>query len=81
MRSSLAEQGARLAADFLPAGAYVNGKQLPPDHKPRKSIPVIESQKKPETVVQPPPARRKVRSTKRSLRKPALQPQLKHQKV
>ena len=81
MRSSLAEQGARLAADFLPAGAYVNGKQLPPDHKPRKSIPMIESQKKPETVVQPPPARRKGRSTKRPLQKPTLQPQPKHQKV
>jgi hypothetical protein len=81
MRSSLAEQGARLAADFLPAGAYINGKQLPPDHKPKKSIPVIESLKKPETVVQPPPARRMARSTKRSPRKPALQPQPKHQKV
>ncbi len=81
MRASLAEQGARLAADFLPAGAYVNGKQLPPDHKPKKSIPVIESQKKPETVVQPPPAGRKARATKRALRKPALQPQPKHQKV
>jgi hypothetical protein len=81
MRSSLAEQGARLAADFLPAGAYVNGKQLPPEHKPKKSIPVIETQKKPETVVQPPPARRKARSAKRSPRKPALQPQSQHQKV
>ena len=81
MRSSLAEQGARLVADFLPAGAFVNGKQLPPNHKPKKSIPLVESQKKPETVVQPPPARRKSRSTKRPLQKPALQPQPNHQKV
>jgi hypothetical protein len=81
MRSSLAEQAARLAADFLPAGAYVNGKQLPPDHKPKKSIPMIESQKKPETVVQASPARRKTRSTKRQLQKPAIPPQTKHQKV
>src|SRR3984957_17667717 len=81
MRSSLAEQAARLAADFLPAGAYVNGKQLPPDHKPKKSIPLIESQKKPETVVQASPARRKTRSTKRQLQKPAIPPPTKHQKV
>ena len=81
MRSSLAEQGARLAADFLPAGAYVNGKQLPPDHKPKKAIPLIESQRKPETVVQAAPARRKSRSPKRPLQKPALQPQSNHQKV
>src|SRR5580704_12290015 len=81
MRSSLAEQGARLAADFLPAGAYLNGKQLPPDHKPKKSIPLIESQKKPETVVQASPARRKTRSTKRQLQKPAIPPPSKHQKV
>jgi hypothetical protein len=42
---------------------------------------VIETQKKPETVVQPPPARRKARSTKRPPRNPALQPQPQHQKV
>jgi hypothetical protein len=81
MRSSLAEQGARLAADFLPAGAYVNGKQLPADHRPKKSIPLIESQKKPETVVQPCPAPRKSRSTKRQLQKAPIQPQANHQKV
>ncbi len=81
MRSSLAEQGARLAADFLPAGAYLNGKQLPADHKPKKSIPVVESQNKPETVVHPPPARRKSCSTKRQFRKPAIQPQPNQQKV
>ena len=81
MRSSLAEQGARLAADFLPAGAYVNGKQLPTDHQPKKSIPVIESRKKPETVVQAPPTRRKSRASKRPLQKRALQPQAIHPKV
>jgi hypothetical protein len=81
MRSSLAEQGARLAADFLPAGAYVNGKQLPPEHRPKKTIPLIESQKKPETVVQPSPARRRSPSTKRRVQRPAHQPQTNHQKV
>ena len=81
MRSSLAEQAARWAADFLPAGAYVNGKQLPADHQPKKSIPVIESQKKPETVVQAPPARRKSRASKRPPPKRALQPQPNHPTV
>ena len=81
MRASLAEQGARLAADFLPAGAYVNGQQLPADHRPKKLIPLIESQKKPETVVHPSPARRKSRTTKRQLQQTALQPQPNHQKV
>jgi hypothetical protein len=81
MRSSLAEQGARLAADFLPAGAYLNGKQLPPDHRPKKSIPLIESQNKPATVVHPPPARRKTSAAKSRIKKPAIQPQPIHQKV
>jgi hypothetical protein len=81
MRSSLAEQGARLAADFLPAGAYVNGKQLPAEHRPKKSIPVIESQKKPETIVQPSPARRKSRSSKRLRQKSATLAPTNHQKV
>jgi hypothetical protein len=81
MRASLAEQGARLAADFLPAGAYVNGKKLPPDHKPKKSIPLIESKKQPETVIQPTPTSRKSRTTKRQLQKPAIQPQPNHPKV
>ena len=81
MRASLAEQGARLATDFLPAGAYVNGKQLPADHRPKKSIPVIETQKKPETVVQPSPARRKSRSSKRHIQKPATLAPTNHQKV
>jgi hypothetical protein len=81
IRSSLAEQAARWAADFLPAGAYVNGKQLPTDHQPKKSIPVIESRKKPETVVQAPPTRRKSRASKRPLEKRVLQPQAIHPKV
>jgi hypothetical protein len=81
MRSSLAEQSARLAADYLPAGAYVNGKQLPNDHVPKKSIPLIESQHKPETVVQPSSVRRKSRSTKSPPLKPSIHPQPKQQKV
>jgi hypothetical protein len=81
MRSSLAVQGAKLAADFLPAGAYVNGRQLPAEHRPKKSIPVIETQKKPETVVQPSPARRKSRSSKRLIQKTATLAPINHQKV
>src|ERR1700736_725111 len=81
MRASLPEQGARLAADFLPAGAYVNGKKLPPHHKPKKSTPLIESKTQPETVVQPTPTSRKSRTTKRQLQKPAIQPQPNHPKV
>jgi hypothetical protein len=81
MRASLAEQGARLAADYLPAGAYVNGKKLPPDHRPKKSIPLIETKKQPETVVQPIPARRKSRTTKSQPQKRAIQPQPNHLKV
>jgi len=81
MRASLAEQAARLAADFLPAGAYVNGKRLPPDHRPKKSIPLIESKMQPETVVQPTPARRKSRTVKCQLQKPGIPPQANHPKV
>ena len=81
MRSSLAEQAARLATDFLPAGAYVNGKQLPADHRPKKSIPLIESRNKPETTVQPPAAPRKARTARRQMQKSALQLQPNHQKV
>jgi hypothetical protein len=81
IRSSLAEQGARLAADFLPAGAYVNGKPLPADHKPKKSLPMIETQNKPETIVRPPPARRKSCSSKRQLPRQVLPTATNHLKV
>ena len=81
LRSSLAEKSAQLAAEFLPAGAYVDGKPLPADHKPKRSIPVIETSQKPDPVVQPISTPRKSRSTKRHLQKPTIQPQPTHQKV
>jgi hypothetical protein len=81
LRSSLAEKSAKLVAEFLPAGAYVDGKPLPADHKPKRSIPVIETSQKPDPVVQPISTPRKSRSTKRHLQKPTIQPQPTHQKV
>jgi hypothetical protein len=81
LRSALAAKGAKLAADFLPAGAYIDGKPLPADHKPKKAIPVIETSQKPDLVSQAPSTPRKSRSTKRHLRKPNIQPQPTQQKV
>jgi hypothetical protein len=63
LRASLAEKGAKLAAQFLPAGAYLDGKQLPADHKPKRILPVIETNKEPETIV-PNPASSKTRTKK-----------------
>ena len=40
--AALASKAARFAAEFLPAGAYVNGIPLPPDHRPAKTLPVVE---------------------------------------
>lgn len=52
VRSILAEKAANFAKQFLPAGAYVNGVPLPPDHQPKKTLPVVESNLKTETSVQ-----------------------------
>jgi hypothetical protein len=81
LRSSLAAKGAQLAAEFLPAGAYVDGKPLPAEHRPKRPIPVIETSQKPDPVIQAPSTPRKSRSTKRQLQKPIIQPQPTHQKV
>ncbi len=81
LRTSLAAKGAKLAADFLPAGAYVDGKPLPADHKPKRAIPVIETSQKPAPVVKAPSTPRKSRSTKRHLPKPTIQPPTTQQKV
>jgi hypothetical protein len=43
-RKALAERAANQAAQWLPAGAYVNGQQLPPDHLPKKVLPILASQ-------------------------------------
>jgi hypothetical protein len=81
LRSNLAAKGAQLAVQYLPAGAYVDGKPLPADHKPKRPIPVIETSEKPDPVVQAPSTPRKSRSSKRHLQKPTLQPQSTQQKV
>ncbi|HYY30840.1 MAG TPA: hypothetical protein VE860_23080 [Chthoniobacterales bacterium] len=81
IRDSLSQKASRLAADYLPAGAYLNGTQLPSNHKPKKIIPTIESESPPETVVQPGSTRRKSVSTKRKVRQPVTQQQPTLQKV
>jgi hypothetical protein len=82
LRAGLADKASRLAADFLPAGAYLNGKQLPSNHKIKTMIPIVEPQKKVETVVTPSRTARKSKPTKRQSRPPVTaQPQLKHQNV
>jgi hypothetical protein len=43
-REALAEQAAARAAQWLPAGAYINGRELPPSHRPKKTLPIIDSQ-------------------------------------
>jgi hypothetical protein len=62
-----------LAAEFLPAGAYLNGKQLPADHKPKRILPVIETNKEPETIV-PKPASSKTRTKKVQRQNAVVQP-------
>jgi hypothetical protein len=82
LRAGLAEKGSRLAAGFLPAGAYLNGKQLPSNHKAKAVIPIVEPRKSVETVVNPGRTTRKSKSAKRQSRTPVkAQPQLKHQNV
>ena len=62
LRASLAEKAAKLAADFLPAGAYLNGKQLSADHKPKRILPVIETNQESATAAQKPaPAKNRVK--------------------
>jgi len=66
LRASLAEKAARLAADFLPAGAYLDGKQLPADHKPKRILPVVETNQESTTAVQKPaPAKSRVKKAQR----------------
>ncbi|MBV9673272.1 MAG: hypothetical protein JO076_10685 [Verrucomicrobia bacterium] len=45
LRANLCAKAASFAAEFLPAGAYVNGKRLPPDHKPKVELPTVEPPK------------------------------------
>ncbi len=71
LRANLSAKAASLAAQFLPAGAYVNGKPLPPDHKPKTDLPIVESTQKIQSSVDPPVKRS--RATKK--RVPANSPQ------
>jgi hypothetical protein len=41
-RADLANRAAGYAAEFLPAGAYINGRPLPPDHQPKHQLPIID---------------------------------------
>ena len=81
LRSNLAAKGAQLAADFLPAGAYIDGKPLPPDHQPKRSIPVIETNTKPEPVAQALATPGKSRSIKRPLQQRPIQSPSTHLKA
>jgi hypothetical protein len=73
LRANLAKKAAKLAADFLPQGAYVDGKQLPPDHKPKRILPIIETNKEPETTVAKPKLS-KTRTKKNQRRNAVAQP-------
>jgi hypothetical protein len=79
LRASLAKKAAKLAAEFLPAGAYLNGKQLPPEHKPKRILPIIETNKEPETAVAKPKLS-KTRS-KRTQRRNAVAPKARQQAI
>jgi hypothetical protein len=66
LRASLAEKAAKLAADFLPAGAYLDGKQLPADHKPKTILPVVETNQQSATAAQKPtPAKSRTKKLQR----------------
>lgn len=41
-RADLANRAAAYAAEFLPAGAYLNGRPLPANHQPRHQLPIID---------------------------------------
>jgi hypothetical protein len=42
-RDALAQKAEKLTAEWLPGDAFVNGRQLGPDHKPKHQLPIIES--------------------------------------
>jgi hypothetical protein len=66
LRARLAEKAAKLAAEFLPAGAYLDGKQLPADHKPKRILPVIETTNEPAAAVsKPAPSKNRKRKAQR----------------
>jgi hypothetical protein len=66
LRARLAEKATKLAAEFLPAGAYLDGKQLPANHKPKRILPVIEATNEPATTVsKPAPSKNRKRKAQR----------------
>jgi hypothetical protein len=42
-RRALAERSAKQAAEWLPSGAFLNGSPLPPSHRPKKCLPIVQS--------------------------------------
>ena len=79
LRTKLAEQAAELAADFLPAGAYLNGKELPADHKPKSILPVVETEKELAAAISV-PAPTKGRK-KEPQRRATIQPKTRQQTI
>jgi hypothetical protein len=61
-RDALAQKVQNLTAQWLPGDAYINGRQLGPDHVPKNKLPIIDSDltTAPETTVPP-----KTKSTKK----------------
>jgi hypothetical protein len=43
VRDQLAERAEKFAAEWLPGDAWINGKTLGPDHRPKHRLPIIES--------------------------------------
>lgn len=60
-RETLARKVEGLAAQFLPGDAYINGRQLGPDHVPKNKLPIIDSNSDqvPETPVPTKPKRKR----------------------
>lgn len=45
-REEAVKESAKVATDFLPAGAWVDGEQLPADHKPKVALPIMDEKGK-----------------------------------
>ncbi|HEY0791062.1 MAG TPA: hypothetical protein VGD78_08360 [Chthoniobacterales bacterium] len=72
--AALALKAARFAAEFLPAGAYVNGVPLPPDHRPAKALPVVEIASHLDAVAPSPGSPGEAQTGTRRRRSPQVKP-------
>ncbi len=72
-RNALAEKAAKQAAEWLPAGAYVNGQELPANHCPKKNLPIIES-RTPDKTEEEAPGQSDQQPKRRPKRTPKLTP-------